>query len=95
MATFWISAYFDAKQTGTGIPIDKDTVAVGVEAKSKAFVATTGNSPMICRIATDTNCHYLRGEDPTADVTDEPLFAGQVEFVYLPRGHKISVIAAL
>ena len=99
MAVLFISEYprlaIDA--AGAGVPIGVEpgtdqTVAIGgVSTQSNAF---RGGTKMV-RLHTDSICHVLFGEDPTASSANKRMAAGQTEFFGVREGHKLAVIVGV
>lgn len=91
MAEFYIQAFAVAEQVAQGDEIGRDRVDFsGGEVVST--LENTSNGPWYCRISTDTNCQYARGTGtPTLEDGSAPLWANQVEHVWLGRGEKFAV----
>lgn len=91
MSYLYISVYADAKSIALGYPLAKARVDFsGGEATSAAFSANNGN-PMVARITCDVNCQFERGTSPSIGNTSEPLWATQVEHVWINDGDKFAV----
>lgn len=100
MAKFYIREYKDMPQTignsmqmGAEPGVDQAPVAIGVEAKSAIFAATT----KFVRVHTDAICSFKVGvaASTTADTNSARMAAGQTEFFGITPGlgHVISVIS--
>jgi hypothetical protein len=72
-------------------PLAEQTVAIGAEAKSSAFNAST----RYVRIHVDAICSILFGTSPTATTSKKRLAANQTEYFAVPPGQsfKVSVIS--
>ena len=64
-------------------------ITLGATTQSAAFNADT----RFVRLRADGICHYVVGSNPTATTNDTPLDANVVEYIGVPAGMKIAVIA--
>jgi len=71
-------------------PLAEQTVAIGAEADSSAFNAST----RFIRVHVDAICSIAIGLTPTASTTTMRMGAGDTEYFGVPRGagYKISVV---
>lgn len=71
-------------------PIAEQTVAIGAEAKSAAFNAST----KFVRVHVDAVCSILFGTAPTATTSKKRMAANTTEYFAVPMGqsYKLSVI---
>ena len=91
MAYFYIHVYPDAKQVALGDELFEERLTIGATSlQSPAY--SSGNSNLYVRIAAGDNCQYKKGDEPTAGPLSVPLFAGQVEHIWIKPGQKIAVI---
>jgi hypothetical protein len=70
-------------------PIAEQTVAIGVEAKSQPFGATT----RFIRIHTDSACSIMIGANPTATTAKLRMAGNQTEYCGVNPGDRLSVIS--
>lgn len=68
---------------------DQTPVAIGAEAKSAAFGATT----TLVRLHTDAICSIAFGASPTATTSNARMAADQTEYFAVVPGQKVSVIS--
>ena len=91
MAYFYIHVYPDAKQVALGDELFEERVMIGASSlQSTSF--SSGNRNLYARIAAGADCQYKKGDEPTAGPLSVPLFAGQVEHIWIKSGQKIAVI---
>jgi hypothetical protein len=89
MAVAYISEYADIRANAALEPFTaSQTVAIGAEAKSSAFAATTH----FIRIHVDAICSIKFGAAPTASANNKRLATNQTEYFKVQPGHKVSVI---
>jgi hypothetical protein len=66
--------------------------STGASAASAAVI--DANEDCICRITASADCHMTTGADPTATTSHIRLWANQVEYFIIPKGHKIAIVGA-
>lgn len=64
-------------------------IVLGASTKSAAFNSET----TFVRLRCDAICHYVVGVDPTATTNDTPLDPNNPEYIGVPAGMKLAVIA--
>lgn len=90
MAFFYIQAFKHADQVAQGEATLRERLDFTTEAQSTVVINNT-DGPLFCRISPDANCQYDVGENPSIVNGSAPLWANQVEHVWLSRGHKFVV----
>jgi len=66
--------------------------SAGASAASENAISSTDD--VICRITASADCHIWTAEDPTATTSHIRLWANQVEYFIIPKGHKLAVVGA-